>query len=93
MRAIRRLRSRLVVGMTLAVILVILAAALWPSTPREELLRDGFQEYVRQQWYSPEITIIVVSNPSGETVCRYKGEGVAAKPWLDAFRSWLSRRF
>jgi hypothetical protein len=56
----------------------------------EERRRRGFRDYRRQQWTSPEISIIVISDSEGKVVCRYSGKG--REPyWLALLRSWLSR--
>jgi WD40 repeat protein len=56
----------------------------------EERRQRGFRDYRRQQWTSPEISIIVISEPEGRVVCRYGGKG--REPyWLALLRSWLSR--
>jgi hypothetical protein len=56
----------------------------------EEQRRRGFRVCRRQQWSSPDITIIVISDPEGQVVCRYSGEGQEPY-WLARLRSWLSR--
>ena len=57
----------------------------------DERRQEGFMNYRRQQWASPEITIIVISDPDGSAVCRYSREGQSLLGWLDLVRSWISR--
>jgi hypothetical protein len=56
----------------------------------EEKRRRGFQKYQRQQWASREVSIVVVSDLQGQTVCRYAGPGHKLD-WIALLRGWLSR--
>jgi hypothetical protein len=58
----------------------------------EERQRRGFRDCRRQQWTSPEVTIVVISDTDGQVVCRYSGDGQRSG-WLTFLRSWLSRWF
>ena len=50
---------------------------------KESLLAKGYQEYLREQWSSPEITIIAVFDQDRRLVCRYRRPGQESS-WLAA---------
>ena len=43
------------------------------SRDEAKLRREGYRTYRRQQWTSSELAIIVISEPEGGVVCRYRG--------------------
>jgi hypothetical protein len=59
----------------------------------EELRLRGHRDYKRQQWSSPEITIIVIWDAGGSVVCRYTGEGQRRLNPLELVWYWISRLF
>jgi hypothetical protein len=59
----------------------------------KRLHRDGYQNYTRQQWSSPELTINVISDANGRIVCRYSHEGQRRPSVFDIVRFWLFRHF
>jgi hypothetical protein len=58
------------------------------AEPEAERRARGFQDYERRQWTGRDITIIVITDPAGNVVCRYKSEGRRGT-WLTFFRSFL----
>ena len=59
---------------------------------KEEKRERGFREYQHQQWSSPEISIVVISDLQGRAVCRYAGPG-HGRAWIAFLRYWLRRWF
>lgn len=52
----------------------------------------GFQEYLRQQWMSPEITITVITDDKEKVVCLYRSGGQAVG-WVARLREWVSNQW
>ncbi len=59
----------------------------------DELLPLGYSYVTREQWSSPELSIIAITNADGEVVCRYRAEGQAGGDWRYTAYLWLSRLF
>ena len=59
----------------------------------KELRLRGYRDYTRQQWHSPEITIITISDAEGRVVCKYSGEGQRRVNAIDIVWYWLRRLF
>jgi hypothetical protein len=53
----------------------------------EERLRRGFLVYRFQQWSSPELSIIAISDLQGRVVCRYTAPG-HEKGWFTFLQGW-----
>ena len=57
----------------------------------DELLARGFQEYLRQVWISPQITMTVVSDADQRVVCTYSGGG-QSRDWHGWLRHTTTQR-
>jgi len=49
------------------------------SGPFEPGTREGLQNYVREQWNSPDFVIIVISDRDGRVACKYAGLSATGK--------------
>jgi hypothetical protein len=56
----------------------------------DERRRRGFLVYRFQQWASPELSIVAISDLQGRVVCRYTAPG-HTPGWFTALQGWLSR--
>ena len=58
------------------------------------LRQDGYQDYKRQQWDSPDVIIVVVSDATGRIVCRYTAPGEGRRPSVfETAWYWIMRLF
>jgi hypothetical protein len=53
----------------------------------------GFRKCMRQQWDSPEISIVGVFDTEGRVICRYTGEGQRRVNAIDIVWYWIWRLF
>jgi hypothetical protein len=62
-----------------------------PQTLRER----GFRDYLFEQWSSPEVSIMVVSDMEGRVVCRYSGKGQTGVNWvwvvIERVKRWVTK--